>query len=200
MTLLSKRDTRHWARRQRQRTTVDASRRIGASLLSLVDASTVYAYAPDPARGELDLLRTFGQLAERGATVALPRIDGRRSLVFHVWRPNDELIADARYSILEPAPTTPLAPPPDAIILPGLAASPSGGRLGYGGGFYDALLARYPNAVRIFPVASGCITPHLASEPHDAPVDLIVTERFCLWTRSRKLPTVQPGASPAVSG
>ncbi len=198
MLLDSKHAARVWARRHRQRLLPSVSRCIGASLLSLVDASVVYAYAPDLSRGELDLLSAFGQLVERGVTVALPRIDGHRTLSFRVWSPTDELIADPRYGILEPASASPLAPPPVTIVLPGLAADPSGVRLGYGGGFYDRLLAHYTDALRVFPVASTCFSAELPSEPHDARVDLIVTERFCLWTSARELPPVQPRSPRAV--
>ena len=38
-----------------------------------------------------------------------------------------------------------------------------------------------------------------SKEAHDARVDLIVTERFCLWTGPRDVPPVQPDAPPAVS-
>ena len=196
----TKQEARAWAKSQRGLVQPSVSRQIAASLLTLPQLrdGVVYAYWPDLSRGELDLSPTWEALADRGTKIALPHVDGRRSLAFYLWSPGDVLVADGHYGICEPAPSSSLAPPPDTVILPGIAADPSGIRLGYGGGFYDTLLTRHPDALRIFPIASACVAPELPHEPHDVRVDLIVTERFCLWTRAGDRATVQPEPRPAV--
>jgi 5-formyltetrahydrofolate cyclo-ligase len=68
---------------------------------------------------------------------------------------------------------------PEILIVPLVAFDLSGGRLGYGGGFYDRTLqtlrARRPRlAVGFAFAAQECESVPL--EPTDEPLDLIVTE------------------------
>jgi len=74
---------------------------------------------------------------------------------------------------------------PELILVPALAVDPTtGARLGYGGGFYDRLLAALRQAERP-PLAIGvCREAELLSipaEPHDQPVDAILTESGLIW-------------------
>lgn len=191
--MTTKPQARRWARRQRAGLLASASARVCAALPPLLHGyPVVYVYAPDAARGELDLWPAWRTLAARGTALALPRAGPDRRLDFRRWQPGDALAPDARYGLLEPVPSAPAAPPPDAIVLPGLAAAPDGARVGYGGGYYDALVARFPQAHRVFPVAAACVADGLPRETHDAPVDLLVTDRFVLWTASRPRSSVQP--------
>jgi 5-formyltetrahydrofolate cyclo-ligase len=195
---MTKSDLRQWARAQRRTAAAGASERICRALPPLLAGrSTVYAYAPDARRGELGLWPAWHALCAQGVQIALPRALPGRRMAFHLWRPGDPLLPDPRWGLLEPSPDAPPAGPSDAIVLPGLAASPQGVRLGYGGGFYDALLARAPDALRVFALLSACLRPALTPEPHDEPVDLLVTERMVLWTRARGC-SVQPFGPDAV--
>jgi 5-formyltetrahydrofolate cyclo-ligase len=192
----SKPDARRYAQQLRARRSAPEAeweaRRIGTALRDYVSpADVVYAYAPDPARGELDLWPALSALASAGMKVALPRIVGKGLMQFHLWTADDRLVEDPRYGLLEPAPSAPTAPPPSAFVLPGLAASPEGVRLGYGGGFYDRAMAQQPSARRLFPLATRFLFP-LPHEPHDEPVDVIVTERGALWTGARTGGSLQP--------
>lgn len=66
----------------------------------------------------------------------------------------------------------------DWIWVPGLAGTPSGIRLGTGGGWYDrALTHARSDAVRGLLLFDDEVRPHLPHDPWDQPVDLIVTER-----------------------
>lgn len=76
----------------------------------------------------------------------------------------------------------------DLIIIPALAASVDGTRLGQGGGWYDrALLHRSPGvavASAIFDdevLASGAIP----TEPHDVPIDAIITPTRTIAANAR---------------
>ena len=106
------------------------------------------------------------------------------SASLHAYRlyslaPSAKLIT-GRHGIREPAVRIPVETwDVNAFILPGLAFDACGGRLGYGGGHYDALLN---NAIRTVPKIAICYdwqvldTP-LPQEPHDIPMDWIVTDK-----------------------
>lgn len=65
-----------------------------------------------------------------------------------------------------------------AWIIPGLAFTRGGKRLGYGGGWYDRLLASAPkDAVKIGVAYSFQIVDDLPSEPHDVPLTDVVDEK-----------------------
>ena len=57
-----------------------------------------------------------------------------------------------------------------------LAFDSDGHRLGYGGGYYDRTLAGLPNARAIGVAYAGQEVLSLPREPHDHPLDMIVTE------------------------
>ena len=67
-------------------------------------------------------------------------------------------------------------PPADAVALvPGLAFTPEGDRVGFGGGYYDRFLAGHPG-LKIGLAFDLQLLPSCPSEPHDVPMDLVVTE------------------------
>lgn len=72
----------------------------------------------------------------------------------------------------------------DLIIVPCLAFDRANYRLGWGGGFYDKFLARQPQALKIgVCFDNGLVENGLLREPHDVPVDQIITESQGLAAR-----------------
>lgn len=65
----------------------------------------------------------------------------------------------------------------DLIIMPGVAFTKKGDRLGYGAGYYDKLLSQKSNkASTVAPVYKEFIFDEIPTEEHDVPIDYIVTE------------------------
>ena len=64
----------------------------------------------------------------------------------------------------------------DAIIIPLLGFNKDGYRLGHGGGWYDRFLATQPQAHKIGVGYENTLVD-FAPEPHDVPMDVIVTEK-----------------------
>jgi 5-formyltetrahydrofolate cyclo-ligase len=143
-------------------------------LPELRSARTIALYTPHGA--EVDLTGLAARCRARGRRTALPRVT-RDELVLVATTEAEELFPGFR-GIAEPT-GPPIDPDEvDAIVVPGLAFDPHGGRLGRGGGHYDRLLARLPAAAVRIGVGFACqLVPNVPREAHDEALDLVVTDR-----------------------
>lgn len=64
----------------------------------------------------------------------------------------------------------------DLVLVPGIAFSESGNRLGFGKGYYDKLLADF-KGVKMGICYDFQIINYIPSSPHDIKMDIIVTEK-----------------------
>ncbi len=75
----------------------------------------------------------------------------------------------------------------DLVIIPGSVFDKSGGRLGYGGGYYDRLLTNEaPEAVRVGIAFELQLVDRVPVEPHDQFMDFVVTEENLYDCRSNR--------------
>ena len=128
-----------------------------------------------PVRGEPDLRPWIEQAAARGATFALPVVVGPdRPLEFRAWALGGRLEPGV-WKIQVPAEGDAVVP--DVVLVPLVGFDRAGHRLGYGGGYYDRTLAALSPRPRVIGVgfASACL-PTIEPQPHDVPMDAIVTE------------------------
>jgi 5-formyltetrahydrofolate cyclo-ligase len=103
---------------------------------------------------------------------AYPRCDGRRLLFFAV-RSLEEL-HPGKFGIREPAPKR-IVERLDAIVLPGLAFTETGIRMGQGAGFYDRFLAMAcADTLKIGVCFDFQVIKAIPREEHDVNVDLLV--------------------------
>lgn len=122
------------------------------------------------------------RVLDDGKVLLLPRVVGEEgSLDLHeVKDPVRELEAGT-WGIREPKPDLCPRVEPEAVdlaLVPGVAFDPRGGRLGYGGGYYDRLLARC-SGTRSLLVAGAFelqVVDKVPLEEHDVRMDLLVTE------------------------
>jgi len=86
-------------------------------------------------------------------------------------------LSPGSFGIPEPDPCYPMAKADeiDVIVCPGLAFSPSGQRLGQGGGFYDRYIKKAPQATTIGVGFSIQLLENIPTEEHDATMHLVVT-------------------------
>ena len=115
------------------------------------------------------------RLHERGIVVALPRIEAGE-LVPVAYTPGDP-VRTASFGALEPIGPNGLEPASlDVVGVPGVAFDRLGGRVGYGGGFYDRFL-RGLSAFRVG-LAFGLqvVEEPLPAGRFDLPVQAVVTE------------------------
>jgi 5-formyltetrahydrofolate cyclo-ligase len=68
---------------------------------------------------------------------------------------------------------------PDVVLVPCVGFAAGGWRLGYGGGYFDRWLAAHPGVTAVgLAWSCGEMAPgEFVPEPHDRPLDLIVSER-----------------------
>lgn len=135
-------------------------------------------YAPKD--NEIDTGEIFARTLASGRQVYFPKVireSGRLSLVRVSG--TDQFRAGA-FGILEPmgAESVPVAMLRRALIcVPGLAFSPSGQRLGRGGGYYDRLLREAgPQLVSAGLAYSFQVLDQLPQSPDDQRLNLIITE------------------------
>ena len=174
-------ESQRQARPQDARVTDDASRqqRVLALLNDTFDdhtGVTVAIYLSQPPEPETTVLARL--LHETGWHVIVPSHGlGTKPWGEPAWTWYGEPI-DARPGI-PVAPDWLLQAELDAanvIIMPGLAGTRDGVRLGRGGGWYDkALLAAYEGTPRWLLLNDDEVVDALPAEPHDARVDLIIT-------------------------
>lgn len=145
----------------------------------LINANAVYAYMALPwETGTLELVEYFWN---RGIKVAFPKVQGSEMEFFEVSSLDD--LESGTFRILEPKAHCKQVEWPEAVIMvPGIAFSGNGRRLGKGGGYYDKYLERYPGHKTVAFAYEFQMVSELPAELHDQPVDFVITENgsfFC---------------------
>jgi 5-formyltetrahydrofolate cyclo-ligase len=139
-------------------------------------AKVVLAYIST--RQEPDLSAVFTELSH--LIWGLPRCQGQ-ALCWHLWSSTQpQPLVRGKYNILEPAPDWPTLAPAqvDLILVPAVACDHQGYRLGYGGGYYDRLLAQpaWQNIPTVGIVFDFAYLPHLPHANWDIPLGAVCTE------------------------
>ena len=173
--IIARRDAADVASRMRH------SRSITQKLCALPEyraAAVVAAYASFGS--ELDTSEFLCRILADGKLLLLPRINRpQRALELRqVADPGADLVAGV-WGIREPAERCRIIGPAEVefMLVPGVAFTAGGARLGYGGGFYDRLLTSLDQrAIRIAAAFALQIVEHIPEGPRDQRVGQVVTE------------------------
>ena len=139
--------------------------------------SPIAVYLASPQ--EIDLSLFIRKMRTMGVKVVAPRWNGA-SYELAVLKGLDEThLRKGPMGILEPAEAEIVASKAvDVWLVPGLAFTRNGKRLGYGGGWYDRLLAEAPkDALKIGIAYAFQLVDELPSEPHDILLSKVVWAR-----------------------
>ena len=162
-----------------------AARLIAAQALDLdrlAAANPVGAYWP--IRSEVDPRPLMEALVARGQDVALSQIR-HPHLSFRLWQPGDVLIKGG-FGVREPGPDAPEVFP-KALIVPLVAFDRRGGRIGYGKGHFDRAIAALADKHPILTIGLAYAVQEIdevPAEPHDRPLDIVVTETELIRTQA----------------
>lgn len=162
----------------------EAAGTAAAHLLQAVDVAPGNAVAGYAAmRGELDPRPALLALEARGCRTVLPHTTGRGEPLRFLEAPGGVAESIDALGIVAP-PASAAEFDPDLLLVPLAAFDRRGYRLGYGGGFYDAALARLRAGGTITAVGWAFAAQEVEAvpaEPHDARLDWIVTEREAIY-------------------
>ena len=169
--MLDKDEIRRMMRERRRALTPEertaASAVICAKLAALNLHSPVAVYLASPQ--EIDLSPFIRKMLASGGKVVAPRWNGE-TYELAVLRGLDEAhLRKGPMGILEPAEAEIVLPKEVEVwLVPGLAFARNGKRLGYGGGWYDRLLAAAPkDSLKLGIAHAFQVVDDLPSEPHD---------------------------------
>ena len=160
------------------------------TLPAVTDAGAVYGYASlNWETGTAEILK---ELWKKKCIVCLPRVMGETMEffvtdseddltegAFHIMEPKngcrsaDESAAEATKTGVRSSAWISSAP----ILIPGMAFTEHGSRLGKGGGYYDRYLETHPGHKTIALAYEFQILHEIPAEPYDKSVDMIVTEK-----------------------
>ena len=129
-----------------------------------------------PIRTEINPLSAMAEAAAYGPVGVPVIMEANQPLKFSRWEPDSQM-KDGPFGAQIPQVDDFFEP--EIVIVPLVAFDKQGGRLGYGGGFYDRTLEklRAKRATLVIGFAfAGQEADQLPLEPTDQPLDMIVTE------------------------
>lgn len=134
-------------------------------------AKTIYGYLPY--NQEVRTVAMLEQAIADGKRVAVPKCYGDEMRFIYL----DDLskVEKGYCGIPEPVEDGPVAEDKTALVLmPGLAFTKEGLRMGYGGGFYDKFLASEPEHPTLALCYDFQMVEHIPTEEYDIPVNTVL--------------------------
>ena len=134
-------------------------------------AKTIYGYLPY--NQEVRTTAMLQRALEDGKKVAVPKCYGDE--MRFIYLENLSQVEKGYCGIPEPIEDGPVADDPNALVLmPGLAFTKEGLRMGYGGGFYDKFLASEPGHPTLALCYDFQMVEHIPTNAYDVPVDVVL--------------------------
>lgn len=129
----------------------------------------------------------------RGDRVLVPKIAPNASLLLHEFV-NEKSLVPGVWGILEPSVDAEVWPVSrwneiDLVLVPGLAFDDQGGRIGFGGGYYDRFIAKlrklghYHTKLAALTLKEQFITRDIPMEDHDFRLDMLFTASGVIYRK-----------------
>ena len=151
-----------------------ASAKLGELFVNTAEyqnGKTIYGYLPY--NQEVRTVPILERAIRDGKRVAVPKVYGDDMRFIYM---DDLTQVELGYAgIPEPVADGPVADDPTALVLmPGMAFTEKGDRMGYGGGFYDKFLAAEPGHPTVALCYEFQMVKSLPTEEYDIPVDCVL--------------------------
>lgn len=135
------------------------------------NAKTIYGYLPY--NQEVRTVAMLEQAIRDGKRVAVPKCYG--DTMKFIYMDDLSKVESGYAGIPEPIADDPVADDKTALVLmPGMAFTEKGDRMGYGGGFYDKFLAAEPEHPTLALCYDFQMVESLPTEEYDIPVDCVL--------------------------
>ena len=178
-----KREMRAQQKALRSKMTAEERQAAGVKCAAILQSSEVWKQAEKiycycSYNAELPTTRIMEAAWSDGKRLAVPKVLDDGAMEFFYISSMQELQPGA-YGIPEPVGKDKAAAAipgkNTCMVLPGLAFDENGGRLGYGGGYYDRYLQRYPGICKIAAGYDCSVVAGVPAEGTDVPVDWLLT-------------------------
>lgn len=155
-------------------------------------------------RSEADTLQLIEEALAEGRTIAVPKVVGTEMVFYRITEVTQ--LVEGYKGILEPdverceavtevkgtdaaqsqSATGSELPKNTLLFVPGCAFDEKGGRMGYGGGFYDRFMEKYPDVLRVALAYEEQLVEEVPREAHDKSVNIIATEKRLVKVSQRE--------------
>lgn len=178
---MKKKEIRRAVLQERKSLSRDKAGRLSEIICKKVCGLDIFAAAADvclymPVHNEVDVTLLMEPARNQGKRIWLPRVM-EADMEFCFYDETVPLVM-GKYGIREPQSDERLHPNEHTlVIMPGAAFAPDGSRIGYGGGYYDRYLHRYPVCRTIAVCYHFQVLREIPVECHDYKADMVISEQ-----------------------
>ena len=183
--------------RNRMKNRGDKNKLIEEKLFSFLSPNLKNCFVFASSGSEVETRRIMERLLNEGVHVYCPKVLGRSYMEFFEIHSLDDLQdgSERPYKIQEPVLPEGMTPEEaasilaaypedreeDVMLVPGVAFDETGGRVGYGSGYYDRYLSGHP-CYKVALCFECQVTDHLTLKETDVRMDALVTEeKIRVW-------------------